>query len=288
MQRKEKTMRSSTSAFVLSLVLAASFMACSKKDQSQNQPPATTASDTSSAQGSQPANNMSQAQPNGNMSQSQPPGNAPAQQPQQTAQAPEPAAAPTPPPPPPPPPPLVIPAGTSIIVRMGNTIDTKTANAGDAFTGTLAHSIAVKGVVAIRTGAGVAGTVVDAKSPGRFKGEGYLSIALTSINVKGVPTRIQTSAYAQTLKGKGKRTGAFVGGGAGGGALIGGLAGGGKGALIGGLVGAGAGTAGAAFTGNKELTVPAESVVTFKLRNSITVQQSAPDSSQSPPTNPQQ
>jgi len=276
-------MRSSTSAFVLSLLLAASFMACSKKDQSQNQPPATTASDTSSAQSSQPAGNMSQSQPNGNMSQSQPPASTPAPQ-QQMAQAP----APTPPPPPPPPPPLVIPAGTSVIVRMGNTINTKTANPGDAFTGTLAHSIAVNGVVAIRAGAGVAGTVVDAKSPGRFKGEGYLSIALTSINVKGVPTRIQTSAYAQTLKGKGKRTGAFVGGGAGGGALIGGIAGGGKGALIGGLVGAGAGTAGAAFTGNKELTVPAESVVTFKLRNSITVQQSAPDSSQSQPANPQQ
>jgi hypothetical protein len=283
MQRKEKTMRSSTSAFVLSLLLAASFMACSKKDQSQNQPPATTASNTSSAQSSQPAGNMSQSQPNGNMSQSQPPASTPAPQ-QQMAQAP----APTPPPPPPPPPPLVIPAGTSVIVRMGNTINTKTANPGDAFTGTLAHSIAVNGVVAIRAGAGVAGTVVDAKSPGRFKGEGYLSIALTSINVKGVPTRIQTSAYAQTLKGKGKRTGAFVGGGAGGGALIGGIAGGGKGALIGGLVGAGAGTAGAAFTGNKELTVPAESVVTFKLRNSITVQQSAPDSSQSQPANPQQ
>jgi hypothetical protein len=265
--------------------MAASFMACSKKDQSQNQPLATTASDTSSAQSSQPAGNMSQAQPAGNMSQSQPSGNmsqsAPAQAPM--AQSP----APTPPPPPPPPPPLVIPAGTSVIVRMGNTINTKTANPGDSFTGTLAHSIAVKGVVAIRAGAGVAGTVVDAKSPGRFKGEGYLAIALTSINVKGVPTRIQTSAYAQTLKGKGKRTGAFVGGGAGGGALIGGLAGGGKGALIGGLVGAGAGTAGAAFTGNKELTVPAESVVTFKLRNSITVQQSAPDSSQSPPATPQ-
>lgn len=281
-------MRSSASAFVLSLVLAASFMACSKKDQSQNQPPATTASDTSSAQGSQPAGNMSQAQPAGNMSQAQPAASSPAQgqQPGQMTQAP--AATPTPPPPPPPPPPLVIPAGTSVIVRMGNTINTKTANPGDAFTGTLAHSIAVNGVVAIRAGAGVAGTVVDAKSPGRFKGEGYLSIALTSINVKGVPTRIQTSAYAQTLKGKGKRTGAFVGGGAGGGALIGGLAGGGKGALIGGLVGAGAGTAGAAFTGNKELTVAAESVVTFKLRNSITVQQSAPDSSQSPPANPQQ
>lgn len=272
-------MRSSTSAFVLSLALAASFMACSKKDQSQNQQPATTASDTSSAQGNQPAGNMSQAQP---------PASSPAQgqQPGQMTQAP--AAAPTPPPPPPPPPPLVIPAGTSVIVRMGNTINTKTANPGDAFTGTLAHSIAVNGVVAIRADAGVAGTVVDSKSPGKFKGEGYLSIALTSINVKGVPTSIHTSEYAQTIKGKGKRTGAMIGGGAGGGALIGGLAGGGKGALIGGLVGAGAGTAGAAFTGNKELTVAAESVVTFKLRNSITVQQSAADSSQSPPANPQQ
>jgi len=284
-------MRSSTSAFVLSLVLAASFMACSKKDQSQNQPPATTASDISSAQSSQPAGNMSQAQPGGNMSQSQPSGNmsqsAPAQSQQQMAQAPAPAPTP-PPPPPPPPPPLVIPAGTSVIVRMGNTVDTKTANAGDSFTGTLAHSITVKGVVAIRAGAGVAGTVVDAKSPGRFKGEGYLAIALTSINVKGVPTRIQTSAYAQSLKGKGKRTAVMAGGGTGAGALIGGLAGGGKGALIGGLVGAGAGTAGAAFTGNKELTVQAESVVTFKLRTPITVQQSAPDASQNPPANPQQ
>ncbi len=174
------------------------------------------------------------------------------------------------------------------MVRMGNTINTKTANPGDSFTGTLAQSLAVNGVVAVRAGAGVAGTVVDSKSPGRFKGEGYLSIALTSINVKGVPTTIHTSEYAQTIKGKGKRTGAMVGGGAGGGALIGGLAGGGKGALIGGLVGAGAGTAGAAFTGNKELTVQAESVVTFKLRSPITVQQSAPDSSQSQPTNPQQ
>ena len=280
-------MRSRMSAFVLSLLLAASFMACSKKDQSQSQPPATTSSDTSSAQSGQPAGNMSQSQPAGNMSQAQPPASSSAQQPQQGQMSQAQAPAPTPPPPPPPPP-LVIPAGTSVIVRMGNTVDTKTANAGDSFTGTLAHSIAVNGVVAIRAGAGVAGTVVDAKSPGKFKGEGYLSIALTSINVKGVPTHIQTSAYAQTLKGKGKRTGAFIGGGAGGGALIGGIAGGGKGALIGGLVGAGAGTAGAAFTGNKELTVPAESVVTFKLRNSITVQQSAPDSSQSPPANPQQ
>jgi hypothetical protein len=72
----------------------------------------------------------------------------------------------------------------------------------------------------------------------------------------------------------------MAGGGTGAGALIGGLAGGGKGALIGGLVGAGAGTAGAAFTGNKDLQIPAESVVTFRLGNSITVKRSSKSSSQ--------
>jgi hypothetical protein len=122
--------------------------------------------------------------------------------------------------------------------------------------------------------------VVDAKSPGRFKGEGTLVVTLTSINVHGVPTTIQTSNYAQSVKGKGKRTAVMAGGGTGAGALIGGLAGGGKGALIGGLLGAGAGTAGAAFTGNKDLQIPAESVVTFKLGNSITVKRSAKASSQ--------
>ena len=264
-------MRSRISLLVLSFVLIVGLMACSKKDQSQNQnPPATT--DTSAA--NQPATTTPPA------SQGQQAMQAPPQQ-QQQQMAPAPAQAPppqqmaqTPPPPPPPPPPLVVPAGTSLVVRMGNTIDTKTANPGDSFTGTLAHSVAVDGVVAIPAGAGVAGTIVDAKSPGRFKGEGTLSVALTSINVRGVPTSIQSSTYTQTIKGKGKRTAVMAGGGTGAGALIGGLAGGGKGALIGGLVGAGAGTAGAAFTGNKDLQIPAESVVTFKLGNSITVKRS--------------
>jgi hypothetical protein len=82
---------------------------------------------------------------------------------------------------------------------------------------------------------------------------------------------VTTSAYLKTEKGKGKRTAGMVGGGAGGGALIGGLAGGGKGALIGGLIGAGAGTAGAALTGNKDIVIPAESVVSFKLEAPVTV-----------------
>ena len=60
-------------------------------------------------------------------------------------------------------------------------------------------------------------------------------------------------------------------GGGGLGAIIGGIAGGGKGALIGGLAGAGAGTAGAGLTGNKEIVIPAETPLTFRLERPVTV-----------------
>src|ERR1019366_9214336 len=185
---------------------------------------------------------------------------------QQAAQTPEPA---------PPPPPLVIPAGTSIVVRIGNSISSKTWTPGDRCTSASARAVVVDGVVAIPAGTGVSGRVVNVKSPGKFKGEGILSIALTAINVGGAPVASKTSTYTRVVKGKGKRTAVMAGGGTGAGLLIGGLAGGGKGALIGGLVGAGAGTAGAGLTGNKEVEIPAESAVTFRLAHPITVDQPA-------------
>ncbi len=82
---------------------------------------------------------------------------------------------------------------------------------------------------------------------------------------------VQTSSVNRYQKGKGKRTATFIGGGAGGGALIGGLAGGGKGALIGAALGGGAGTAGAAYTGEKEIVLPAESALSFTLTEPVTI-----------------
>jgi len=176
----------------------------------------------------------------------------------------------------------VIPAGTNVVARLGSTLSSKSTQTGQTFTGTLANGIASKGKVVIPAGSGVTGVVSEAKSAGKFKGEAILAIRLTSVNVKGVPMNVSTDEYVVTQKGKGKRSAVVIAGGTGAGALIGGLAGGGKGALIGGLVGAGAGTAGAAFTGNKELTIPAESAVSFTTSSSLTIHRSAQPSAEAP------
>ena len=163
---------------------------------------------------------------------------------------------------------LTAPAGTAISVTINQQLSAKNNNVGDTFSGELAAPVTTAGGATVfPRGAHVTGTVVAAKGRGRFKGEGDLAIQATEI----AGHRVTTSPYVRQEKGKGKRSAGLIGGGAGGGALIGGLAGGGKGALLGGLVGAGAGTAGAALTGNKDIVIPAESVVTFRLQAPVTV-----------------
>ncbi len=161
---------------------------------------------------------------------------------------------------------LTAPAGSRVAVTLTETLRASTSNVGDGFTGVLTEPLVARGGGTVfPKGTRVAGTVVAAKGRGRFKGAGALGIQLTSIG--GV--RVASSEYEKEEKGKGKRTGTLVGGGAGLGAIIGGLAGGGKGALIGGLAGAGAGTAGAAYTGNHDVVISSESLITFRLENAV-------------------
>jgi hypothetical protein len=188
------------------------------------------------------------------------------------------AAAPPPPPPPPQPVVVVVPAGTHIAVTIQQALGSKISQPGETFTATVASPVSAGGRTVIRAGASASGTVTDAKALGRFKGGASLSIRLDTVRASGQTYQVASSTVERAESGKGKRTAGFIGGGAGGGALIGGLAGGGKGALIGGLIGAGAGTAGAAFTGKKDIVIPAETTLTFRLEQSLRVTLPPPSS----------
>ena len=167
--------------------------------------------------------------------------------------------------------PVVVPAGTTLTVRLGQAVGSKISQPGESFSATLSSPVEVDGSTASPRGARASGVVVDAKPLGRFKGGAVLEVKLNSITVNGSEKSIETSAVTRTLKGKGKRTGVLAGGGAAVGAIIGGLAGGGKGAAIGALAGGGAGAGGAAFTGNHEIVLPAEAALSFKLNAPLEV-----------------
>jgi hypothetical protein len=227
-------MRSRFPAILLSLLLSLALMACSRK------PSDTTSDNSSGAPGA--SDNAASPEKAGKAEKSKPAARA-----------------------------VVVPAGTVLTVRLGNAVGSKISSPGQSFSATLAQPIEVEGKQVIPAGTNATGTVVDAKPLGRFKGGALLKIKLVSLSLNGNDKDIETSSVTRSEKGKGKRTAVMAGGGAGLGALIGGLAGGGKGALIGAAAGGGAGTAGSAFTGNKEIVLPAESAVSFKLEQPLEV-----------------
>jgi hypothetical protein len=178
--------------------------------------------------------------------------------------------------------PLVVPTGTTISIRTTDAISAKTSQAGQTFQAVVAQPVVSQGRTVIPSGSSVTGTIVQAKQGGKIKGESNLALQLSSILVHGVSYPISTGQYVQQIKGKGSRTAKLGAGGGAAGAVIGGLAGGGKGAAIGGLVGGATGVAGSAMTGNKELEIPAESVLQFKLAQPLRLTSSAPSSATEP------
>jgi hypothetical protein len=166
---------------------------------------------------------------------------------------------------------LTVPTGTAIHVRLDQPLATNQNDSGESFAATVISPVMVNGKEVIPVGAKAEGVVVTSKPSGRLKGHAYLSVALSAVEVDGKHYEMSTNTVGRQSGNHKKRNIAIIGGGGGGGALIGALAAGGKGALIGGPVGAGAGLAVAALTGKKQVHIPAESAMTFRLTQPLTI-----------------
>ena len=164
-----------------------------------------------------------------------------------------------------------VPEGTKISVVTDQFVSSKTAKAGQTVTATVAQDVTVGGKVVIPKGSAAKLTVSSVQASGRLSTPAKLYLRLRTVTVGGKTYTFATSSAGRTEKGKGKRDAGFIGGGAGGGAIIGALAGGGKGAAIGAAAGAGAGTAGAAATGKKDIEYPAESRLAFTTRAAVAI-----------------
>jgi hypothetical protein len=171
-----------------------------------------------------------------------------------------------------PPPTVNIVAGTTLTIRVDQRISVKASRAGDTFSGELVDPvIASDNSVVLPKGTLVNGVVDVSHRRGHFKGRSLLELRLTSLTLNGTQYPLVTADMARSKKGKGRRSAALIGGGSGLGMLVGGVASGGVGLVVGGLVGGGAGTAVAGLTGNRDVDIPAESIVRFTLSDDLVV-----------------
>jgi hypothetical protein len=164
---------------------------------------------------------------------------------------------------------ISIPAGTVFDVRLEETLDTQRNRAGDRFSATLRNPIVIDGQTVLARGTRCEGHLVEAKPSGRFKGRAVLSVSLDSFDLNGRSYAIRTTSVGRESGRHRKRNWILIGGGSGLGSALGAIAGGPAGALIGAGAGGAAGTAGAAITGKKNVRLPVETVLTFRLRNSV-------------------
>lgn len=162
-----------------------------------------------------------------------------------------------------------IPAGTNVVVRMIDNVDSQEAHVGQTFQASLDQPVMLNGQTVLPQGADVTTVLTEAKSSGKFEGKASLMLDIQSIHANGRDYRVQTTGVVEASSGRGNRTTKVVGGTAALGAIIGAIAGGGKGAAIGAGAGAATGAGVQAATSGQRVRIPSETRLTFTLQNDL-------------------
>jgi hypothetical protein len=263
---------------IWALALAsACVVACSQQPPAQSAAGQAATPAPAAGQAASPAPEASQSQPSAQPATAAPAAVPPAATPSTTSPAPAAAAAtpaaqaPKPQASAPPAPTfreVTIPAGTSLSVKLLNSLASNTSKVEDPVKGSIAKSVTVSGLTALPEGTQVLGSVIEAAESGRVKGRASVAFRFDRLVVNGETVRINTASVRREAAADTKSDVKKGGIGAGLGAVVGGVIGGGKGAAIGAVAG-GAGTVMA--TKGKEVGVPAGTVVSALLQDPISL-----------------
>ena len=164
----------------------------------------------------------------------------------------------------------VVPDGTGLKVTLETTASSETSQVGDRIEGKLTQAEYVDGVEVLPAGSTVVGTVSSVASAGKVKGRAALGLHFNTVVARGESYPI-SAGIASEAKSTKKKDAAIIGLPALGGAVIGGIAGGGKGAAVGAAIGGGAGTAVVLSTEGKPVVFGSGSTVSVTLDKDVLV-----------------
>jgi hypothetical protein len=162
-----------------------------------------------------------------------------------------------------------LPAGTNMVVRLIDGVDSEKNSVGQTFAASIDEPVMINGDTVIPRGADVVVKLVDSKDSGKFTGRAELTLSLVSVKIGGQPVDINTQTVSRESSSRGERTAKLAGGTAAVGAIIGAIAGGGKGAAIGAAAGGGAGAGAEVVTKGQRVKIPSETRLTFVLDSAV-------------------
>jgi hypothetical protein len=184
--------------------------------------------------------------------------------------------------PPPPPPaaprqteearaPMDLPAGTNIVIRMIEGVDSENARLGQTFAASIDEPVVINGQTVLPRGNDVVVKLVDSKESGKLTGRSELTLDLQSIRVDGRLVDVNTQTVSRVSDSRGEKTAKVAGGTAAVGAIIGAIAGGGKGAAVGAAAGGAAGAGTQVITKGQRVRIPSETRLTFVLDTAVRI-----------------
>ena len=160
---------------------------------------------------------------------------------------------------------LTVPAGTRLVIRTSDTIDSRRHSAGHRFRGQLEGALMVNGVTAVPRGTFLYGRISQAQQAGRLAGSSELAIEFTDVMINDQLIAISTSGLqAQGGNEAGRTVGRTARA-----AALGGLAGGSRGARTGARVGAGA----SLVTRGSSINIPAGTILESSLSAALNLPQ---------------